>query len=84
MQVMGFTEFRKNLSSALDYVEQSHAPVVITRSGGSSAVVLSLEDYNAHQETMYLLSNPYNAAHLMRAVTAAQNSQLSKKDVIEE
>lgn len=82
MQVMGFTEFRKNLSTALDYVEQSHAPVVITRSGGACAVVMSIEDYNAHQETMYLLSNPYNAAHLMRGVTAVDNAQLLDRDLL--
>lgn len=67
MQVLGFSEFRKNLASALDYVEDSHAPVIIKR-GSASAIMLSLDDYNAHMETIYLLSNSANALHLLKGV----------------
>lgn len=84
MQVLNFTELRKNLSHTLDYVEQSHAPVVIKRNGHSPVVIISLDEYNAHMETMYLLSNPHNAQHLMRGIKAVQNHQLLKKGLIEE
>ncbi len=83
MQVMGFSEFRKNLAGALDYVQQTQAPMIITRQGGASAVVMSLEEYNAHQETLYLLSNPYNADHLMRAVRAVKDAQLVQKGLVD-
>lgn len=39
--MLGFTEFRQNLASALDYVTGNHAPVIIKR-GKSSAVMISL------------------------------------------
>jgi len=45
---------------------------------------LSLEDYNAWQETHYLLSNPANAERLLRSVDKARNGQLMQKELIEE
>lgn len=78
MQVLGFSEFRKNLASALDYVEDNHAPVIIKR-GNTSAVMLSLDDYNAHMETIYLLSNPANALHLLKGVQEVAQGKTTKR-----
>lgn len=78
MQVFGFSEFRKNLASALDYVETAHAPVII-KPGNSSAVMLSLEDYNAHMETIYLLSNPHNALHLLKGMQAVAKGKTTQR-----
>lgn len=83
MQVLSYTEFRKNLASALDYVEDTHAPVIVKR-GKNSAVVISLDDYNAFIETDYLLSNPANAEHLMRGIQAVKNRKLVQKDLIDD
>lgn len=83
MQVLGFTEFRQNLADALDYVEQTHAPVIIKR-GKSSAVLISLDEYNAHMETLHLLSSQNNAQHLMRGVQAVKNSQLVTKELLDD
>ncbi|QGM44640.1 type II toxin-antitoxin system Phd/YefM family antitoxin [Methylocystis heyeri] len=47
----------------------NHEPVLITRDHGKPAAVLvSLEDYAAFEETAYLLSSPRNAARLLRAI----------------
>lgn len=54
MQVIGFTEFSQNLSSTFDYVQNNHAPMMIKREQ-NSVEVLSLNDYNAHMETIYLM-----------------------------
>jgi antitoxin YefM len=35
---------------------------------GSKAVLMSLDEFNSWQETLYLLSNPANAEHLRRAL----------------
>lgn len=83
MQVLSYTEFRKNLASALDYVEDTHAPVIVKR-GKNSAVLISLDDYNALMETNYLLSNPANAEHLMRGIQAVKNHKLIQKDLIDD
>jgi len=40
---------------------QDHEPYIIHRADNNHVVVLSLDDFNAWQETLYLLSNPTNA-----------------------
>lgn len=83
MQVLGFSEFRQNLSSTLDYVQNSHAPVIVKR-GQNSAVILSLDDYNSHIETLYLMSNPANAQHLMRGIQAVNQQRVIQRDLIDD
>ena len=45
-----------------------HAPVVITRKRDQAVVMLSLEDYEALEETAYLLRSPANARRLLEAI----------------
>jgi antitoxin YefM len=47
-------------------------------------VILSLADFNAWQETHYLLSNPANAERLLRSLDKARSGQLMQKELIEE
>ncbi len=42
-------------------------PLIITRNGEQSVVMLSLEDYKALEETAYLLRTPANAKRLLSA-----------------
>lgn len=38
---------------------EAHEPLIITRNGEQSVVMLSLEDFKALEETAYLLRNPF-------------------------
>ena len=67
MRILSSTEFRANLAKVLDQVADDHAPVIIHRSTGKPVVLVSLEDWEAMDETTYLLSSPANAEHLRRA-----------------
>ena len=60
-------------------MHDDHEPLLVTRSNGSHAVVLSLDDYNALQETEYLLSSDANAAHLRESIADARSG---KKGVV--
>jgi antitoxin YefM len=42
--------------------------MLITRQSGESVVMVSLEDFNAMQETLYLLSSSKNAQRLARSI----------------
>ena len=69
MRFTSSTELRNNLAKYLDQVHDDHTPMIITRDGGKpSAVIMSFEDYTAHEETMYLLRNPNNARDLLDSV----------------
>ncbi|CAN5515064.1 hypothetical protein BH11PSE7_BH11PSE7_06780 [soil metagenome] len=46
---------------------EDHEALIITRNGGQSVVMLSLEDYQALEETACLLRNPANARRLLSA-----------------
>lgn len=82
MQVICFTEFSQNLSSTFDYVQNNHAPMMIKREH-NSVVVLSLDDYNAHMETIYLMSNPANAQHLMRGIEEFHQQRCVQLELID-
>jgi antitoxin YefM len=57
MQAITATEARANLYRLIDEAAQSHAPVLISGKR-SDAVLVSSEDWNAIQETLYLLAVP--------------------------
>jgi len=50
-------EAQRKLYSLIDEASASHRPITITGKS-SNAVLISEEDWNAVQETMYLLSVP--------------------------
>jgi len=68
MDVMTYSDTRANLKSVMDRVVEDRMPVVIARKRGQSVVMVSLDDWNAMQETNYLLSSAANAAELRAAI----------------
>ena len=68
MNSISYTKACSQLAKTMDHVCESHEPVIITRSGGESVVMLSLEDYEALEETAYLLRSPTNARRLIEAI----------------
>lgn len=67
MNAITYSAARANLASTMDRVCNDHEALIITRSGEQSVVMLSLEDFQALEETAYLLRNPANARRLLSA-----------------
>jgi antitoxin YefM len=61
------SEARQRLFPLLEQVNTDHQPVRITSKAGD-AVLMSADDYDSWQETVYLLRSPENARRLMQAV----------------
>jgi antitoxin YefM len=76
MIAVNFTEFRNNLKKYLDAVEENEDTLIITRSKGRGAVVLSMAEYNSLKETMHLLGTRNNALHLYESMKQAEEGQL--------
>ena len=68
MDAISYSAARANLATTMDRVCNDHEALIITRNGERSVVMLSLEDFQALEETAYLLRNPANAKRLLGAV----------------
>ncbi len=68
MDNMSYSALRSQLADVLDRVTDNHEAVTITRQNAPSAVLMSLEDYDALMETLHLLRSPRNAARLAEAI----------------
>jgi antitoxin YefM len=79
MEALSYTKVRNQLSDVMNHVCQDHDPVIITRQKHPSVVVMSLEDYNALIETVYLLQSPKNAERLNQAVEDFKSDNNYKK-----
>ncbi|WP_419262231.1 type II toxin-antitoxin system Phd/YefM family antitoxin [Caulobacter sp. ErkDOM-C] len=65
-------------------MNDDHEPVIITRDKGKpSAVLMSLEDFAAFEETRYLLRSPANADRLLTAVAQLDQGLGSERPLAE-
>lgn len=75
MDAITYTSARANLASTMDRVCADHEAIIITRNGDQAVVMLSLEDFNALEETAYLLRSPANARRLLKATDELSRGQ---------
>jgi antitoxin YefM len=61
------SEARSRLFPLIQQVNDDHVPVRISSRAGD-AVLMSAEDFDSWEETIYLLRSPANARRLMEAV----------------
>ncbi|HET19547.1 MAG TPA: type II toxin-antitoxin system prevent-host-death family antitoxin [Chromatiales bacterium] len=83
MDAITYTTARANLASTMDRVCEDHEPLIITRNGERSVVMLSLEDYKALEETAQLLRSPRNARRLLAAIEQLESGQGSERELVE-
>ncbi|NQX02850.1 type II toxin-antitoxin system prevent-host-death family antitoxin [bacterium] len=69
MNAISYTAARENLASTMNKVCEDHAPIIITRNRDQAVVMMSLQDYEALEETAYLLKSPKNARRILSAVS---------------
>ena len=75
MDVMTYTAVRANLAKTMEKICDNHDPVIITRNKEQSVVLMSLEDYNALEETAYLLKSPTNARRLSESIEQLESGK---------
>ena len=84
MDTMSYSLFRSHLASTLDKVNDDHKPVLITRQNGKPAIVMSLEDFKAYEETAYLMASPKNAERLNQAIAEVEAGKTVQRRLLEE
>ncbi len=68
MRVVNYTEARNSLKAILDQVAEDADYTIINRRDAEDAVVMSLDYFNAIQETLHLLRSPENVKHLQKSI----------------
>jgi len=84
MQTLNFSHTRQNLASTFDFVVDNAMPITVTRQNKEPVVIISMKDYRAMEETMYLMQSQANAKRLNRAITQLENGLGKARKLIEE
>ena len=84
MTVINYTEARNNLKYILDSVVEDADYTIINRRDADDAVVMSLDYFNAMQETLHLLRSPKNVAHLEKSIAQYQAGKVESHGLIDE
>jgi antitoxin YefM len=68
MKTITYSALRQSLASVLDSVSDDREPVIVTRSNGRAAVLMSLEDFASYEETRHLTASPANRRRLLESI----------------
>ncbi|WP_044406403.1 type II toxin-antitoxin system Phd/YefM family antitoxin [Thiomicrospira microaerophila] len=83
MQAVTYSWARNNLADSINQVCDNHEALVITKKNDRAAVLISLEDYQALEETAYLLRSPKNAKRLIDSINELEDGQGRERALIE-
>lgn len=83
MDSISYTSARSNLAKTMDQVCDDHAPIAITRKGEGTVVMMSMEDYQALEETAYLLRSPRNTRRLIESIAELETAKGLEKELLE-
>jgi len=81
MDTLTYTSARSNLAKTMEKVCDDHSPVIITRKTAQPVVMMSLEDFEALEETAYLLRSPKNARRLLEAIVELETGKGEEKEL---
>ena len=83
MSTISYSEARSKLAETMEKVCDNHAPIIITRKNARSVVMISLDDFEALEETAYLLRSPKNARRLLESVAELESGRGIERELIE-
>ena len=70
MDSVSVNKFRDNLKTFVEQIVTEHVPLKVTRRSGEDFVVISADDWEREQETLYVLQNN----NLMKQISASLSS----------
>jgi antitoxin YefM len=75
MDAITTNQAKRNLDNLVDQVIANVQPTILCNENGNKAVLISLDEFSAWQETLYLLSNPVNANRLISSIRSAESGK---------
>ena len=82
MNTVTYTAARNNLAKTMTRVCDDHSPVIITRKTAQPVVMMSLEDYEALEETAYLLRSPQNSRRLLESISELESGKGVERELV--
>ena len=83
MKCLSYESARSNLAKTMEQVCDDHAPIAINRKGKGAVVMMSMADYQALEETAYLLRSPKNTRQLIESIGELEANKDIERDLIE-
>jgi antitoxin YefM len=83
MGYVTFTDFRNNLATHLDKLEEDRVELIVTRQNRTPSVIMLLSEWEGMKETLHLLSTKANAERLLAAIADANAGRAVERDLIE-
>ena len=81
MRVINFSEARNSLKGVMDQTVADADYTIITRRDSPDAVLMSLDTFNSLMETVHLLKNSANAAHLATSISQYRSGKAIARDL---
>lgn len=75
MHAINFTDARKHFADTMNRVTDDAEPVRVMRRDAPDIVMIDAGEYEALIETVYLFSNPANAAHINESMKQAERGE---------
>lgn len=83
MEVMTYSDARAQLKGVMDRAIHDKQEIIVTRKKGEAVVVVSLETWNAVNETLHLLSTPKNASRLRASIAQLDAGSGEERELAE-
>jgi antitoxin YefM len=82
MDAITANQAKENIDGLIQKVISNAEATITCNDRGEKAVLLSLEEFNSWNETLYLLSNPANAEHLRQSIAEDRVGERKERELI--
>ncbi|MDI6782078.1 MAG: type II toxin-antitoxin system prevent-host-death family antitoxin [bacterium] len=81
MNAITVNQAKRELDNLMEQVISNAEPAIICSDKDEKAVLMSLDEFNSWQETLYLLSNPANAEHLRKSIAQVKEGKTIEREI---
>lgn len=82
MDALTYSAARENLAATIKRVVDDRTPILITKKRDAAVVMISLEEYQALEETAHLLRSPANARRLFDSIDALETGKGTRRKLV--
>ncbi|MBL4910112.1 MAG: type II toxin-antitoxin system Phd/YefM family antitoxin [Alteromonadaceae bacterium] len=75
MNSISVNQFRDNLKTYVEQTVNEHVPIKVTRRAGDDFIIMSADDWEREQETLYILQS----SNLMKQIATSMGTHDSNK-----